>query len=513
MDGKRLLKSNDFLWIENQRLREETQSLHQQLSQRDDATRQLADLQLKHQKLIANNAAMRRQITQLRQQLKTQPKAAPPPFIKPATPQSKHPKTPGQKPGHAAALRPAPAHIDVHQQVPLPIDLAGAVSCPHCKTQLSDVKHHQRIVEEIIPVKIQTTCYHTTSGWCPSCRKHLESRADDQPPAADLPHAQLGINALTWAAMMRICYRLPLRQITALFQQLGLKLSPGAIAKQLQRMSRWLHSQYHRLQLALRLAGVVHADETGWRTNGKNGYIWTLTNADHTLYHIDRSRGGKVIANLLGSDFGADGQATLISDFYGAYQQFEGSQQKCLAHLLRELKDSTTRRPELSAHEFFKKSRRLIKEMLKLKTLRPQLNSAEYQHRVQLLEKRLTKLGQNSWDDEDADRLAARLRKYGGQLTTFLHKPEVDGTNNAAERALRPAVVMRKITGGSRSAAGARAWAILASVMRTAQQQGRDVLATIQDLLKAEWSGKPATLLTELLMPTILQESTKSAGR
>jgi hypothetical protein len=143
--------------------------------------------------------------------------------------------------------------------------------------------------------------------------------------------------------------------------------------------------------------------------------------------------------------------------------------------------------------------------MLKLKTRREQLKQKQYEHQVSLLEKRLSKLGQQRWEDEDADRLATRLRKYGGQLSTFLHKEQVDGTNNAAERALRPAVVMRKISGGSRSAAGARAWSILASVMRTAQQQGRDVVATIQDLLKAEWSGQQATLLTELLMPTILQ--------
>jgi len=512
MDGRRLLKSNDFLWIENQRLRQENQVLRQQLAQREDRSRQLAALQLKHQRAIEQNAALRRQIAQLRQQLKTRPKAAPPPFIKPAAAQKKHPKKPGQKAGHAAALRPAANQIDVHQQVPLPVDLGGAVSCPHCKTQLSDVKQHQRVVEEIIPVKVQTTCYHTTSGWCPSCRKHIESRAPEQPPAADLPHAQLGLHALTWAAVMRVCYRLPLRQITALYGQLGLKLSPAAIAKQLQRMSRWLHGQYHRLQLSLRLAGVVHADESGWRTNGKNGYIWTLTNAEHTLYHIDRSRSGKVIADLLGGDFGSDGQGTLVSDFYGAYAQFNGPQQKCLAHLLRELKDSAASRPELAEHEFFKKCRRLIKEMLKLKQQREKLRRAEYEHRVALLEKRLAKLGQGRWDDADADRLASRLRKYGGQLTTFLHKAEVDGTNNAAERALRPAVVMRKITGGSRSAAGARAWAILASVMRTAQQQGRDVVATIQDLLQAEWSGNPAALLTELLTPVILQEQS-AAGR
>ncbi len=73
----------------------------------------------------------------------------------------------------------------------------------------------------------------------------------------------------------------------------------------------------------------------------------------------------------------------------------------------------------------------------------------------------------------------------------------MDGTNNAAERALRPAVVMRKITGGSRSEAGAKAWAILASVMRTAEQQGRDVLETLKTLLRAAWAGKDIALLTD----------------
>src|SRR5215213_4971535 len=108
MDGRRLLTSNDFLWNENQRLREENQILRQQLSQRQDHSRQLALLQQKHQKLIEHNAALRRQVTQLRQQLKSQPKPAPPSFVKPAVSDKKHRKTPGQKPGHAAALRPPP---------------------------------------------------------------------------------------------------------------------------------------------------------------------------------------------------------------------------------------------------------------------------------------------------------------------------------------------------------------------------------------------------------------------
>ncbi len=135
--------------------------------------------------------------------------------------------------------------------------------------------------------------------------------------------------------------------------------------------------------------------------------------------------------------------------------------------------------------------------MLRLKKRRKELSAAAYARQVKSIETRLQKLGGKSWGDADADRLAARLRKYHDRLTTFLHDRKVAGTNNAAERALRPAVVMRKITGGSRSESGAQAWAVLASVMHTAQQQGRDVVHTIKALLRASWAGREVHLLTD----------------
>jgi transposase len=454
------------------------------------ADQKIDRLRQRVEKLVKENTLLKQRVADLSAQLKQKPKPALPAFVKPNVMEDRGRKKPGRKVGHTAALRPPPAKIDVHQEVGLPVDDAGKPSCPDCRTQLNDVEHHERVVEDIVPSKVITTCYHTTSGYCPCCRKQVESRASDQPPAADLPHAQLGLNTLATAAVMRVCYRLPLRQIARLFAQLpGLKISPGGIVKQLKRLGKWLGKQYHRLKLALRLAGVVHADETGWRTNGRNGYLWTLTNADHTLYHVDRSRGGEVIVELLGKAFGAAGQ-TLVSDFYAVYDQFDASQQKCLTHLLRELRDTIAKRPELADHAFFKRCKRLVQDMLRLKKNREKLAKAVYDNRVKQLEERLGELAGSNWADADADRLTARLEKHRNNLTTFLHKPEVDGTNNAAERAIRPAVVMRKITGGSRSTEGAKAWSILASIMRTAEQQGRDVVETIKTLLRAEWEGK-----------------------
>ena len=251
------------------------------------------------------------------------------------------------------------------------------------------------------------------------------------------------------------------------------------------------------MKLALRAAGVVHGDETGWRIDGKNNYLWTLTNANHTLYHMDRSRGAKVIIDLLGKSFVREGGGKLVSDFYSVYDQIGGTQQKCLTHLLRELRDTIAKRPELKTHAFFKRCKALVQAMLRLKRRREELEASAYEHQVKLLEDRLQALSQTTWGDRDADRLTKRLAKYREKLTPFLHDAELDGTNNAAERALRPAVVMRKITGGSRSESGAKAWSILASVMRTAEQQGRDVLETLKTLLRAAWAGTNIYLLTD----------------
>ena len=491
------LREVQYLRGENQHLRGELNVCRPALYRADQKIDRLQQRNL----ILANqNRVLKRKLADLTGQLRQaemKKKPAVPAFVKPEVPQ-RMPRKPGRKTGHVAALRPMPQTIDVQQEVPLPVDKSGKPSCPHCHTQLSKVRDYLRYVEELVPFKLLTTCYHTHGGYCPSCRKHVESRAEDQPPAADVPHGQLGLNALATAAVMRVCYRMPLRQITRLFAHLpGIALSPGAIVKQIKRLSQWLQKQYRRLQLVLRAAGVVHADETGWRTNGKNGYLWTLTNTRHTLYHVDRSRSGRVIVDLLGKGFGGMKDQTLVSDFYSVYDQFDGPQQKCLTHLLRELRDTIGKRPELVSHEFFKRCKRLIQQMLKLKHQHQTLSKIEYRHRIDLLEKRLNRLAEQSWNDADADRLTKRLKKYRDKLTTFLHHQEVDGTNNAAERALRPAVVMRKITGGSRGAEGAKAWAILASVMRTAEQQGHDVLETIKTLLKAEWAGKNITLLTD----------------
>jgi len=111
------------------------------------------------------------------------------------------------------------------------------------------------------------------------------------------------------------------------------------------------------------------------------------------------------------------------------------------------------------------------------------------------LETRPDRLLAIRYEEANERRIATRMRRHRHELTAFLWDRNLDGTNNAAERALRPAVVARKISGGSRSKKGADAWAKLASLMRTAEQQGRNVQAVVKQLLIEHWSGQPAMAL------------------
>jgi hypothetical protein len=450
-------------------------------------------VQERNEKLVAENRRLLQQNRELLSAAESgkEPEKRLPDGIKPSVVRRRR-KKPGRKKGHPAALRPMPDHIDSHQQVTLPKDAQGRESCPHCSACLLDLEDHERVVEDIIPAKVVVRCYHTRSGWCPSCRKQVESRALEQPPAANIPHGQLGINALATAMLLRVVHRLPFRQVTAVFANLpGLSVSPGAITRQVQRIAGWFDEDYQKLMIQLRCAPQVYADETGWRTNGRTGYLWSVSSPTHTLFHVDKSRGGKVIRKLLGKAFGG----TLVSDFYSAYSTMDCPKQKCLVHLLRELSDSAQKSPAFASEAFFTKSKQLVKEMLRLKGQWETLGEAKYLPRVRRLEKRLDQLVAQEYDEANAKRIARRMRRHQKELTAFLWDKNLDGTNNAAERALRPAVVARKISGGSRSKNGAEAWATLSSLMRTASQQNKNLLETLKSMLTAAWaSDKPPTM-------------------
>ena len=134
--------------------------------------------------------------------------------------------------------------------------------------------------------------------------------------------------------------------------------------------------------------------------------------------------------------------------------------------------------------------------MLLLKSRKEQIRPAVYEQRVVRLERRLDELAQTQSTDPDVKRLAKRLKRHQKELTPFLRIDGLEGTNNNAERAIRPVAVARKISGGFRSVPAAKATMVLTSVIRTAHQQGRKVLDTIKSILKKAWAKDDTPELT-----------------
>jgi transposase len=410
--------------------------------------------------------------------------SAAPPWVKSNVPGRRR-RRPGRKEGHEPAVRAMPRKIDQHQDVPLGRNDRREPVCPQCRCRLRQLRRHKRLVEDLIRSTVLTTCYHTQSGLCPNCNKRVESRAPEQPPAANVPHGQLGINALTTAAILRVRHRMPFRQIVQLLADLPcLRVSAGAIVKQVKRLAKWLDGKYQDLIRRMRASGQVHADETGWRVDGKNFWLWAFTDPTFTLYHVDQSRGGKVPLKLLGKAFGG----TVIADFYSAYDQLRAPKQRCLTHLMREVKELGQADGSFADCPLSRRLLRWCREALRLKKEWAQMQDARYELCASRLEDRLDHLIADPQEHPDARRLGKRLKRYRAELTRFLWEQKLDGTNNAAERALRPAVVMRKITGGSRSQAGATAWAKLASLLRTADQTGLGVYDATKKLVMDYWA-------------------------
>jgi len=440
--------------------------------------------------LERENADLRRRLEE-----KPPPPPTPPPFVKPSVPRRRTGKKPGRPEGHPPAHRPPPP--EVHQEVLVPLPAAGRTGgclCPHCRAELADLKDHERVVEDIVPATVRVTRYRTRSGYCRHCEKRVESRHAEQPPAGfhgDSPHGQLGLNTLAAAATLKHDAGLPYRKVArALADLCGLTVSHGALVKQVRRLARWLGESADAIGRRLRAGAYVNADETGWRVGGVNHWLWALTNPQCTLYQVDKRRSSVVVRRVLGERYAGH----VVSDFLPTYNKLPYKSQKCIPHLLRDIEKTAERNPAFAASPFRKQLKRAAKDLLRLKARWDDYGDAAYCMRASRLGDRLDHLAKTESADRDIRRLANRLQRHAGGLAEFLLAKDLPGDNNAAERAIRPAVIIRKISGGHRGTTTANAAAVVMSVLRTARQQGKNLIATVRHLVQRHLAGEQCDL-------------------
>jgi hypothetical protein len=195
---------------------------------------------------------------------------------------------------------------------------------------------------------------------------------------------------------------------------------------------------------------------------------------------IDRRRGSPALAEFFREEFAG----TLVSDFWGAYNFVQcGARQTCLAHLLRDLKFvEQYKRPGEHWPPFVKKLRRLLGDAIRLHK-QGNRDGPQFASRRQRLHDRLAEMIDTPWQDSQAKRLLKRLRRHQGDLLTFLDRTDVPFDNNHAERAIRPAVIIRKNSYANRSDRGADAQAVLMSIYRTLKQRAHDPITIIRNAL------------------------------
>jgi transposase len=393
-----------------------------------------------------------------------------PTHLKP--PAKKRGKKPGRKLGHPGARRKIPDRIDEWKT-------HRAKCCPHCQGRLKRCNNTRQRYTEDIPQGIQAVVTEHTihRDWCPRCKKLVEPKVPDA-----LPGSQIGNRTLVLSSWLHYGLGQTLDHIMEVFNcHLQMNVTPGGLQQMSYRLQEILFPWYEQIQEECRNSAVLHGDETGWRVNGRGHWLWCFSHTRATCYMIDRRRGRPVVAKFFRRVFAG----TLVTDFWSAYNAVVCSRrQVCLAHLLRDLKHvEAYKHPSPKWPKFAKKLRRLIRDGLRLKKQQGELEPATYQSRRDRLHARLDALVATNWQDRQAARLVKRFRRHRDHLLTFLDDPAVPADNNHGERAIRPAVIIRKNTYGNRSQRGADAQAVLMSIYRTLKQRGHDPLATITNAL------------------------------
>jgi transposase len=346
------------------------------------------------------------------------------------------------------------------------------VACPDCHLRLGGISlaRCREVIDVPPPPSVVVTEHRIYKGWCTGCQKWHEAPVNFSEQV--LGQGRIGVRLASIIAYLRTVMRLPLRQLRDVLRDLhGFEVSLGELVELLHRISEYAQPVLSGLKAEIRASPAVQADETGWREDGINGYIWSVSTPTIRYYEYHHSRGGEVVKYLIGEEF----EGVLGSDFYAGYNIHHGLHQRCWVHFLRdvhELKDDFPQDEDLRS--WAKEVKALYEQAVAWAGQPPDPElSPRHQHRVRLghqhaFEQRLWKLCQPyAHTSAPHHTLCERVERFLPELFVFVAIPGVPAHNNLAERSVRPLVVARKISGGTRSPKGSQTRMGLASLFGT----------------------------------------------
>ena len=363
-------------------------------------------------------------------------------------------------------------------------EIHSVKDCPDCGRSLAGGwVHCSREVIDIPVVTFEVIKHVFLARRCGVCKKRYVPHSNEALASHSVGRHRMGTRLMSLIAYMSTVCRMPIRQIKRLLASLfGLEISEGGIVHLLQSVAKAGSEIYDELRNKVRGSPFVHADETGWREDGINGYLWSFSTDNIRYFHRNQSRGNMVPKDVLGENY----QGIIISDFYSAYSYHTGLHQRCWVHLLRDVKDLTEGHPE---DECLRRWSNRLHEIYTDATsccyvsLKARVSARErFQRELVALARPYAEL-----DKEIAPQatLAKRLLRFEPEMFTFVEYPFISPNNNAAERAIRPAVINRKVSGGTRSKVGSDTKAILMSLFGTWNLQEQDTLTACWKMLSA----------------------------
>jgi len=351
--------------------------------------------------------------------------------------------------------------------------------CPDCGRKLSGGwVHHTRQVIEIPVTPVRIIEHAIVARRCGVCGERYIPEVDLSQDV--IGNHRVGLRLMSYVAYLHIIARIPLRTIqNLLVLQYGLHLGLGELTEILHTVAEKGDPEKEKLLTEIRESPSVSADETGWREDGENGYIWSFSTPSVRYYLYNKSRSGDIPKEVIGDDF----LGVVGCDFYAGYNGVLCDKQRCWTHLLRDLHKLKERNPEDASVLSWAESVKAIYERAKaFVSDAPKLRRRERR----VLERELGKLARRySKKDVPQRVLAKRIENFLSELFVFVEYPGVPSDNNTAERAIRPAVIIRKVSGGTRSPKGSNTKTTLMSLFQTWVMQGANPLDRCRQMLLA----------------------------
>lgn len=439
---------------------------------REELLALIAALQRQVAALTAANAELCAEIERLKRDAKRQ--AAP--FSKGT--RSSKPSRPGRKPGKG---------IFRYRQPPLPHQLSGPpldvpvtrVACPDCGGPLAPERVDVVSTTDLPPMpRPQVRQYQVTVCRCLVGGQQVRGQHPDVAPDQYGATAhRVGARAMAAAHALHYGSGIPVRKVPRVLETLtGLALTQGAITQDaLRRVAGGVGVVYKQLRTTVPEQPIIHTDDTGWRVGGASAHLMAFETEGTTVYQIRFRHRHQEVQEVIPADY----QGVMVTDrgrSYDARAFDEVKQQKCLAHILRTIHDVLKTKTG-RARDFGERLKTLLQEAIALWRAyhRGEVRTfaAQAQHVRDVLRDHLR---DRCLIDPDNQRLLNSVGRHHdrGNVLRFLDDLRIEPTNNRAERALRPAVIARKVSQCSKTERGAHAYAAFSSVVRTLAKRGVD---------------------------------------